>query len=121
MPLTSLGFETKSWKSFHSPCPVVEPNDAGCRSDMSKRKTFAVARATAVLRLSGSLYADAFTFLLGDEKPPRFAQMVDACGVARKETSARAAALSLSMMTVSPPPMIAERVDALSEGNGNTL
>src|SRR2546421_233176 len=33
-PLASDGFETKSWNSFHSPCPAVAPNAAGCRSDM---------------------------------------------------------------------------------------
>ena len=35
--------------------------------------------------------------------------------------SARAAGLSLSMITVSPPPMIDNRVEGLIEGNGNTL
>src|SRR5438874_13181199 len=70
-PLTSFGFERKSWNSFHSPCPVVAPNAAGCRSDISNRKILACASASAVFRLSGSLYADGFTFLFGDEKPPR--------------------------------------------------
>src|SRR5947209_1045977 len=53
MPLMFFGFETKSWNSFHSPWPVVAPNAAGCRSDMSNRKTDACANASAVLRCNG--------------------------------------------------------------------
>src|ERR671937_2023480 len=68
VPLTFFGFETKSWNSFHSPWPVVEPNDAGCRSDMSNRKIFACARASAVFRFSGSLYAEAVTPRFGEAK-----------------------------------------------------
>src|SRR5205823_10651848 len=121
MPLTLLGLERKSWKSFHSPCPVVAPNDAGWRSDMSKRKILACASADAVFRFSGSWYAEASTILFGDAKPPRLAQTVAASAVARKDTSARAAGLSLSMITVSPPPMIDALVAGLIEGKENTL
>src|SRR2546430_3986310 len=74
MPFTFFGFERKSWNSFHSPCPLVAPKAAGWRSDMSKRKILAFARAAAVFRFRASLYADGLTFLFADEKPPRFAQ-----------------------------------------------
>ena len=45
MPLTSDGFCRKFWKSPHSPCPVVPPNEAGCSSDMSNTTAFALATA----------------------------------------------------------------------------
>ena len=43
IPVTLLGFFRNVWKSPHSPWPVVEPNDAGCSSDMSKTTDFAVS------------------------------------------------------------------------------
>jgi hypothetical protein len=50
---------------------------------MSNRNTGATASAVAVARVIASGYALAGTFLFGDEKPPRFAQIVPAAGVAR--------------------------------------
>src|SRR5206468_3650211 len=82
-PLTFFGFFRKSWKILNSPWPTVAPKEAGCRSDMSNRKTGAFASAIAVARVIGSGYALAFTFLFGEEKPPRFAQIVAASGEAR--------------------------------------
>src|SRR5438552_5466152 len=73
VPLTFEGLERKSWNSFHSPCPVVEPNEAGCGSDISKRKILACSSASAFSRPSGSLQGDGGTLLLGDERPPRAA------------------------------------------------
>src|SRR6266508_1451355 len=69
VPSTSFGSFRKSCRSFHSPRPTVPPNAGGARSDMSKRKVLALASARAVRRAIGSLYALAFTPLLGDENP----------------------------------------------------
>src|SRR4051794_6272808 len=120
MPLTLPGLRRKSWKSLNSPCPTVAPNDAGWRSDMSKRNVFAPASATAVARVSGSEYAEGGTFLFGDEKPPRLAQIAAACGVARYWTSARAAGLSLDIAPTSPPPTT-DGGELPTDGNGKTL
>ena len=65
-------------------------------------------------------YALAGTPLLGDENPPRSAQMVAAAGLARYVTRARAAGLSLNITTVSPPPTTAG-AEPLTDGNGNSL
>src|SRR3954464_11853062 len=54
IPLTFFGFFRKSWNSLNSPWPTVPPNVDGSRSDMSKRVTFALARATAILRVNAS-------------------------------------------------------------------
>jgi hypothetical protein len=48
MPLTSFGFWRNFWKIPHSPWPVVEPNDAGCSSDMSNTTDFAVPSGASV-------------------------------------------------------------------------
>src|SRR3954453_641550 len=82
-PSTFFGFLRKSWKSLNSPCPTVPPNAAGCRSDISKRSVLALASATAVVRVIGSGYALGWTFLFGEEKPPRLVQISAASGVAR--------------------------------------
>src|SRR5262245_65701102 len=115
-----FGLCRKSWKIFHSPCPVVLPNAAGCRSDMSNRNSWARASAIAVARWIGSLYALGFTFLFGDENPPRAAQIDAACGVARYLISASDAGVSLNMTTMSPPPITAG-LDPLIDGNANWL
>src|SRR5512132_3629695 len=118
MPLMLLGLVTKSWNSFHSPWPAVAPKDAGCRSDMSN--TAAFTRPAADLRCSGSLYADGGTSLFGDEKPPRFAQMIAAAGVARELISALPAGVSFSIVTMSPPPTDVG-LEPLIDGKSNTL
>src|SRR5262245_39576449 len=87
---------------------------------MSKRKTWARASAIAVARWIGSLYALGFTFLFGDENPPRAAQIDAACGVARYLISASDAGVSLNMTTMSPPPITAG-LDPLIDGNANWL
>ena len=81
--LTFLGLRRKSCRIFHSPWLGVPPKAEGARSDMSKRNVLACASAVAVARVSASGYAFAGTPLLGDEKPPRLAQMVAASGLAR--------------------------------------
>ena len=60
------------------------------------------------------------TFLFGDEKPPRFAQISDASGVVRYSTNALAAGFALNITTMSPPPTT-ERPASPIFGNGKTL
>src|SRR3954447_26674667 len=120
MPFTFEGFFRKSWKSLNRPCPTVPPKADGCRSERSNRNVFARASASAVARLSGSLYALGGTFLFGEEKPPCWALIVAGAGVARYVTNARAAVLSLNMITLSPPPTTAG-AEPPTDGNGKTL
>jgi hypothetical protein len=67
MPLTLDGLRRKSWKILNSPWPTVPPNEAGCRSDRSKRKTSAYPIAVAVFRVIASGYALAGTVFAGAE------------------------------------------------------
>ena len=45
VPLTSFGFFRKSWKIFHSPCPGVPPNAAGCEVGHVEAEPVAFASA----------------------------------------------------------------------------
>src|SRR3954464_3855522 len=81
MPFALPVFFRKSWKSLNSPCPTVPPNDAGWRSERSKRNTFALPTALAVVRVMASGYALAGTVFAGAVYPPRFAQIVCALPV----------------------------------------
>src|SRR4051794_11604840 len=67
MPFTLDGLFKKSWKILNSPWPTVPPNDAGCRSERSNRKTEAFPIAVAVLRVIASGYALAGTVFAGAE------------------------------------------------------
>ena len=60
------------------------------------------------------------TFLFGDEKPPRFAQISEASGVVRYWMNAFAAGLSLNITTRSPPPTT-ESGESSIDGNGKML
>jgi len=53
-PRTSAGLRRNSWRIRHSPWPGVPPKADGARSDMSKRKVSASARADAVVRVISS-------------------------------------------------------------------
>ena len=54
MPVTSLGFFRNCWKMPHSPWPVVDPNEAGCWSDMSNTTDFADPIGASVARVIAS-------------------------------------------------------------------
>jgi hypothetical protein len=54
MLLMLLGFCRNFWKIPHSPWPVVEPNAAGCSSDMSNTAALAFVSGASVLRVIAS-------------------------------------------------------------------
>ena len=87
---------------------------------MSNRKTSAEASAVAVAREMESGYALGSTLRFGDEKPPIFAQIVAASGVARYLTNAWVAASSLNATIVSPPPTTLAG-ESLTDGNGELV
>src|ERR1051326_8682948 len=107
MPVTSLGFLRKSWKSPHSPWPAVAPNEAGCASDMSNTIDFAFGSGASVARVIASGYTLALMLWLPVPKPPDFAHAAAAAGVARNVTNARTAGVSRKAMIESPPISIA--------------
>src|SRR5205823_14483961 len=119
----SDGFCRKSCRPLNSPWPVVPPNAAGARSDMSNRNDpacDAAISAWADRRLMSSGYADRLTLLFGEVNPPAWIHGIGASGEARYWISAFAAGLSLNRTAMSPPPTT-EGPDPLIDGKSKKL
>src|SRR3954470_19873352 len=122
MPLMFFGCRRNFWKMPHSPWPVVAPNDAGCKSDMSNTTAFALATAFWFARSIAFGRVLGFSFRLPVATPPCFAHAAAAAGVARNFTNALTAGVSRKVTNRSPEISTAPALaPAAIDGNGVTL